>query len=197
MIRHSIEDHTNALAQYLPNGKMFEAKNIHDSNFRALLRGLAGELFTAEGYLVDLDEQYFPDTTEQFLAEWESALGIPDACFSGIGTYNERRRDVIVKLSSLGIQTALDFEALGDVFGIPVTVKPGTDHAVFPMTFPIYFTSDVLASKYVIIVTFEVDESSKFPLTFPFTFGDESIGILECLFGKLKPSNCDIVFSQV
>jgi hypothetical protein len=34
-------------------------------------------------------------------------------------------------------------------------------------------------------------------VTFPFSFGDAIITILECLFRRLRPANCDVLFIQV
>jgi len=191
------ETHAQRLADYLPGGRLFQAKNVDGSNLRKLLRGIATELFTADGYLRDFQDDITPSITTYFIEEWESALGIPDSCFTGAGTLTERRRDIVIKLAALGVQTAADFEALGALFGITVTVTPGIVHALFPMTFPIVFTAGVTAARFTIIVKFTVDAASRFPLTFPFTFGDSTISVLECLFRQLKPANCDIIFLQV
>lgn len=186
------ERHVNSLADYLPNGIMFEAKNINDSNFRQLLRGLSHELFTAQGYLCTLEEEYFPDATTLFLNEWEQALGIPDDCFSGSGTIIERRRDIVVKLSALGVQTADDFVALALVFGITVTVTALSEEAFPP--FPVPFTPVSLPdARFIIVVTGDDILGSVPPYNVPF---DLIVGesILECLFNKLAPENCKVIF---
>lgn len=196
--QHSKEKHADSLADYLPGGKLFEAARITDSNFRKLLLGLAGELFTAEGYLKTVSNEYDINTTTLLIDEWEGALGIPDTCFSGDGSLDDRRRDVLVKLASLGVQTPEDFEALGDIFGVSVEVNPGIEFAsVFPMVFPFIFFDTVKQARFTIIVDFTVEAASRFPLTFPFTFGSAGINTLECLFNRLKPANCDIIFRQV
>jgi len=198
IVQHSKETHADALADYMPNGKLFEAKKINNSNFRQLLVGIASELFNAEGYLVTLDKEYLPDETVLFIEEWESAVGIPDDCFKISGTTDERRKNILIKLASLGVQTSDDFESLGDIFGVDVTVNAGIDvGSTFPMTFPFTFFDSATDARFTIVVDFTVDASSRFPLTFPFTFGSEEISILECLFNKLKPANCNIIFRQV
>ena len=193
----SHEQHTQILADYLPGGRLFVAKNIADSNFRKLLRGLSYELFTADGYLRDFQEDINPSTTTYFIGEWERALGIPDSCFSGDGSLTERRRDVVVKLASLGIQSADDFVDLGALFGITVEVRSGRYFNTFPLIFPILLGSTEKEARFTIVVDFTVEGVSRFPLTFPFTFGNDTIAVLECLFRKLKPANCDILFRQV
>lgn len=196
--QHSRSEHADSLADYLPGGRLFESARAFDSNFRKLLLGLSGELFTAEGYLKTISNEYDINTTNLFIEEWESALGIPDDCFLGNGTLNERRRDVLVKLASLGVQTAEDFEGLGSIFGVTVTVHAGIDFSsIFPATFPFIFFDSAKDARFTIIVDFTVQEPSRFTLTFPFVFGSKEIAILECLFNKLKSANCDIIFRQV
>jgi len=198
MIKHNIEEHADALADYMPNGRLFEAKKIGDSNYRQLLRGIGGELFTAEGYLISLNQEYLPDQTVLFIEEWETALGIPDDCFSTAGSIDGRRKNILIKLASLGIQTATDFEALGEIFGVDVIVHAGRDvGSTFPMVFPFIFFDRSSDSRFTIVVDFIVEAANRFPLTFPFTFGSSEIAILECLFNKLKPSNCNVLFRQV
>ncbi len=72
----NIERFTDSLAAYLPGGILFAIKSYQNSNFRKLLRGIAGELFRANGLLSDYNKEIYPDTTERFLVEWESALAL-------------------------------------------------------------------------------------------------------------------------
>ena len=183
----SREQHTQALADYLPGGRMFEAKNINDSNFRQLLRGLSGEFFTAQGYLVTLESEYFPGLTTLFLAEWEKALGIPDDCFSGSGDLNERRRDIVVKLASLGVQTADDFVRLGELYGLSLTVTPLSDEAPLPPGI-----SEVEA-RYVFVVTGPSLTSDFPPYDIPYSLTSGET-ILQCLFDKQAPANCAVIY---
>jgi len=195
--RRDIDAYADSLADYMPGGVLFTAKSIQDSNFRKLLRGIAGELFEVNGLLREYSGEILPDQTSKFLDEWEMALGIPDDCFSGTGSLDERRRDVLVKLASLGVQTATDFIELAALFGIAVDVIPAIDEITFPLTFPIPMFDTEKDARFSIFVRFFDDQANSFPLTFPFTFGSGEIGILECLFGKIKPANVNLIFQQV
>ena len=192
----TLEEHTQRLADYLPGGKLFQKKGDAASNLHKLIKGLAFELFTADGYLADYQNDIAPSVTEFFIEEWESALGIPDSCFHGAGTLIERRRDVVLKLASLGLQTADDFVALGAVLGLTITVTSAVPYSIFPMTFPILLYSATEA-RFVVVVTFTTSPAGVFPLTFPFVFGDAAVPLLECLFRRLIPANCDLNFIQV
>jgi uncharacterized protein YmfQ (DUF2313 family) len=191
-----IETQAQRLADYLPGGRLFQAKNMPASNLRNLLRGLAGEMHTADGHVCEYQEDSNPSVTIYFLEEWEKALGIPDHCFPGNGTVDQRRLHVLVKLAALGVQTGQDFIDLAALFGITVSIASGHDFAVFPLVFPIFLVTE-LEARFTIFVTFTVQGVDIFPITFPYTFGDDTVAILECLFRRLKPANCDVVFTQV
>lgn len=180
----------------MPGGALFASKSIQDSNFRKLILGMAGELFRANGLLREYSGEILPDETNKFLSEWESALGIPDTCFTGTGSNDERRRDTLVKLSALGIQTVQDFIDLAALFGITVTVTPGLDEIQFPLTFPVLMFSTETEARFTIVVNFSGTGISRFPYIFPLLFGSGEIAILECIFTKLKPANCNIIFQQ-
>ncbi len=51
IVLHTQEELTKSLADYMPGGKLFIAKNTENSNFHDLLKGLAGELGATEGFL--------------------------------------------------------------------------------------------------------------------------------------------------
>jgi uncharacterized protein YmfQ (DUF2313 family) len=188
----SIEDHAQALADYLPNGRLFEGKNIGDSNFRQLLRGIAGELFTAQGYIKTLNDEFLPDLTVLFIEEWERALGIPDDCFSGTGTLNERRRDILVKLSALGVQTEDDFVELALVFGKVVTVTPLSEELFPPYDVP-FNPSSLPDARFIVVVQGDNLVSGVPPYDVPF---DLVVGetVLECLLNKVGIANGNIIF---
>jgi len=194
MINHNIEDHTDALADYMPNGRLFEAKKINNSNYRQLLRGIANELFTAEGYLISLNDEYLPDQTTLFLDEWESVLGIPDDCFPISTNNDDRRRNILVKLAALGVHTVNDFENLGDIFGIDVNIYTGSEVSSFPISFPLIFFNTPSDSRFTIIIDFPLPTSGFFIYNFPIVFGESSQFILKCLFRKVAPANCQVNF---
>lgn len=174
--RRDLNQYADSLARYFPGGALFASRAVDGSTFRRLIVGLAGELFRSNGFIKEYCEELLPDETVKFIDEWESAVGIRDDCFTGTGTLDERRRDILVKLASSGIQTVQDFIDLADLFGITVTVT---------------------GSRFTITVNFIVTAAEEFPYIFPLPFGNEQIAILECLFNLLKPANCKVIFEQI
>lgn len=194
--RRDLEAFTKSLADYLPGDPLFASKGVAGSTLRRLLQGLSGELYRCNGYLRGYASEILPDQTTKYLGEWERALGIPDSCFDGQGTVEERRRDVLAKLASLGVQTVDDFVELAAFFGATVTIENGSARGIFPMAFPIILFDTAKQARFTIYVTFTAPLASRFPLTFPFTFGDDAIAIMECLFNKLRPANVKVIFAQ-
>ena len=176
----SQSERADSIAHYLPNDAMYEAKFIEGTNVRNLLMGLAPEFGRIEDLLNLFTNELSPNEANYLIGEWESMVGIPDSCFTGSGTLAERRRDVLVKLASLSIQTANDFITLADIFGVDVSISNGTDGGFFfPASFPMAFTTPTPSTKFIIIVKFLTPS----PL----------IGLVECLFSKLIPANCILV----
>ena len=197
-IRRNQNTVTDSLARYFPGGRLFASRTKEGSNLRMLLSGIATEMLRANDLIKQYNDEIIPDETERFIDEWEQALGIPDSCFNGTGTIAERRRDVLVKLASLGVQTNQDFVDLAEFFGVTVTIQNGTIHGLFPLTFPIILFDSTKAARNTIIVTIGGTIFEEvFPWEFPYTFGDTTVGLLECLFSSLKPATSDLIFEQV
>ena len=128
---------TQTLANFLRSDKMFRQKNIKDSKLRKMLTGLALEFERVDGKFNDILEGYDVSKSSALLEEWESAMGIPDSCFFTEGVSVEQRmKNVITKLTALGVSTKEGFEALALTFGLTVEVWPGADVFTFPLPFP-------------------------------------------------------------
>jgi hypothetical protein len=130
-------------------------------------------LFTSNGYLKSYSEEILPDQTVLFISEWERALGIPDGCFKGAGTLNERRRDVLTKLAALGLQTEKDFEDIAKIFDLTVDVIPGEESGL------------VLSKpKFTIVIKWFADGEAQ----------SDQIFIMTCLYEATKPANVDLAY---
>ena len=192
IINHTLNDHATALADYLPDGPLFEAKNISGSNLRDLLNGISGELKTAEGHLKTLSDEYNPMTTTAFLDEWERAVGIPDDCFSIASTDDERRLNILTKIAALGVQTEQDFIDLASIFGKTVTVTYGESELFPPYNLP--FTPGSLPeARFVIIITGDNIVTIGPPYNVPFNLFDSET-TMQCLMNMVKPANVKLIF---
>lgn len=194
---HSLEQHAQAIANFLPSGRLFVAKNVRDSVYRMILRGLAHTEQDAESLLITFADELDISTTTAFLEPWERTLGIPDECFDTNTTLEIRRQQVLIKLAALGVQTEQDFIDLAAMYGVRIAINSGIQHYAFTMIFPIIFFDTAKDARFTMVVFYETPVASTFTLTFPFVFGGAAIPVIECLFRKLVPANVDLKFIQV
>ncbi len=195
-VLHNLDDHQCVLATQLPNDLLFQAKNIPESTLYKLLEANAVSLQDVERNICEMIEQWDPTKTEDFLSEWESAVGIPDDCITVLSTPEDRRDMILLKLTALGVSTAADFIALASRIGFCIEIVPGADALAFPYTFPLIFVDSNMTARYTMIVKAELSKQPNvFPFIFPILFTDgEQTNILECLFRKLIPANVRVLF---
>jgi hypothetical protein len=189
------DEFATSLSQYMPGGSAFDAKNHLQSRMRKLLNGLSGEGIRAEQYIKDIADNHNINETVDYIEEWESCVGIPDSCFPGQGTIEERRRDVITKLARMNISTREELIALAAEYGYTIRIYSAIELSVFPMEFPYHFTGDGKTNRFTIYVEFsEVDSEYIFPVTFPWKFAPSSLNIVQCMFNKIVAANVRIIY---
>lgn len=186
----TVVNFAESLIRYIPGGTLFQGFRTQGKNQHSFILGLSPTLQTVNEFLNLYNQEIYPDTTEEFLEEWESTVGISDDCLQVEGLTNEeRQRNIVVKLAEMNVQTSQDFVDIAAVFGVAATVVGGIDPSVAP---PI--TPDKTA-RFTIVVQFV--PTTVFPYTFPIVFGSSAITILECLFLKIRPANCDVRFDSL
>ena len=200
---HTVEEHQQAIGQYFLNDITATNKNIVGSNLYKMFLGLAGEFKRVDELFQSVWDGTNILTTNDlnYIALWEGAVGLPDDCFEETSslTLEERRSQILIKLTSLGVLTAQDFIDLAALFGYTVEINNGIDYGTFPMTFPFTFFNNPKQARFTMIVNMptELAPTSVFPMTFPFTLSDGGGSILECLFKAVKPANTTIIFNYI
>jgi len=190
----TVETQAQILASHLPDGYAWANKSNSDSTIGKLIIGLAFEYFRLSLLIEDAINELDARQTEKLLREWEQSVGIPDDCFKSGEDLETARRLVLLKLTEFsGIQTANDFVRLANTLGFTAIVTNGMENGVFPMTFPIRFFADKKAASHTIFVDL-ADRREVFALPVPIPFTAGLTGIIECLFRKLAPANCEIIF---
>ncbi len=190
VIRHSLEEQTQSLADYLPPGRAFGAKNVNGTNLRLFLRGLAQEVLRVEDQIDIFRNEILPDTTTLFLDEWESAVEIPNGCLTVRDTPAARRELILTKLADMNLQTEQDFIDLAAIFGVAITVESGIER-------PDLGFSSNREARFTIVINFIVVIPERFPYEYPIPFGQPNIATLECLFETLKPACCQLIFEGI
>jgi uncharacterized protein YmfQ (DUF2313 family) len=194
LVNRTQRQQTDVIAGYLPNNKIFEAKNDENSNLRKVLLGLALEFTRYRDTINELVQEYFPDETTLFIEDWEKVVGIPDECLPVASTIEERRNNVLLKLAGINATTAQQFTEIAAILGIDIEVTNATDFSAFPFTLPIVLLEDADV-PFTIFVTIKGEEPTVvFPFTFPFSFLEPVEALLKCLFEKLIPAHCQLIF---
>ncbi|WP_110947407.1 YmfQ family protein [Pseudomonas bohemica] len=128
MSRYSFSstDFTSALLGLLPRGRAWpkELSSVHAQAVSCFAPTFQRSCDAALNLLIDT----FPATTVNFLAEWESTLGLPDPC-SGISpTVQGRRNQVVARFSNTGGQSIQFFTSFALGLGYTVSI---TQYAPF------------------------------------------------------------------
>lgn len=198
------EQHVAAIAANLPSGRVWVPKLLTGSNLNGLLRGLAPTFERMDASLQRYIEQVIPTETDDYLGEWEAALGIPDPCIPIETDPAKRRRNIEIKLAILaGVQTKADFEYLASLFGLVVEVNPGIDHVSIAdggyglktpvMDIPTDFATVAIA-RHSLVVVETLPAAVGFPYDFPMPFATGEQLQMRCLFTTLKQANGQVVF---
>lgn len=191
----SFDVNTQTMANYLPDGELYIGKNIGDSKFRKLLKGLAHEFGRTQEKLWELSEEHNINTTVNLIEAWESALGIPDDCFTNTVSIDQRRLQVIAKFAKMNLTTAQDWINLAKLFGYDIQIIYPENIDRFDYTFDFYFFDDI-NEKFTMIVKFlnANRPEDEFDQIFDFTFQDNNTNMMRCLFDHLKPAHVKVIY---
>lgn len=182
------------LARHMPDGAVWENKYNQDSNIGKLILGLASEYLRLSFLIENIMDEIDINKTNDLILEWQESVGIPGDCIDADGTLEEKRQNILLKLNNYGgVQTAQDFVDLAALFGFTASLSNGVYNGTFPLGFPIRFFDSRKAAVHTIIVDLE-EQRAVFPLSFPIEFTSGISGLIECLFRKLAPSNCQVLF---
>lgn len=193
---HTVDENAFLLASHFPQGTLWLNAFKPESNFGKLVLGLAMEFYRFEVLVNKLYGEMDINQANELLIEWEKSVGLPDDCFSTTVPIAQRREQVRQKFSNFGgVQKAEDFVRVGAVFGFDLTVTPLSLYAVFPLTFPIFFTGDAKEARHTILVVIngDVSGSDVFPLPFPIPFSSGGRIFLQCIFEVLAPANVNVI----
>lgn len=176
------------IAEFLPIGKAWDAKNDSSTNLGALLLALGGEFSRIEELIQTTNREVDINFTDELLREWETSVGIPDDCFGTSEDDEARRKQIIVKLRNIRLQIVQDYKDIAFLFGVSVQVFPGV---------PISFVATDKEKRFSITIDIPGAFSGElfpYPNLFPIPFIKEITNLIQCLFEKIKPANVRIIF---
>lgn len=174
------------LANSLPNGELWRAKNIPGSTFYKLLESLSLEFHRLDGEAYGLAESFIINEQTTEVLGWEKFVGIPDQCFNLNFSEIQRRINVLIKLGYLNLQQNVDYFELGLQLNV---IVQEVDDFTSPGT--IIITVLDLAPDNV----FNMDFSAFYdPVYGAFLFGSRTGALYECLVREYRPIFYDVQF---
>jgi uncharacterized protein YmfQ (DUF2313 family) len=116
-----VAEYTVALLSHLPRGRIWPRDP--DSAPATTAAGLAPSLQRLDARAAALLVDAFPGTTYELLPEWEASLGLPDPCAGEAPGLQQRRAQVVARLTATGGQSVPYFENVAAKLGYAATVR--------------------------------------------------------------------------
>ncbi|WP_424138155.1 YmfQ family protein [Roseomonas chloroacetimidivorans] len=120
-IARTVAEYSVALLALLPRGRIWPRDP--DATLAAVARGLAPSAQRLDGRAVALLTDAFPGTAYELLPEWEASLGLPDPCAGPSPSLQQRRAQVVARLTATGGQSVPYFIEVAANLGYGISVK--------------------------------------------------------------------------
>jgi uncharacterized protein YmfQ (DUF2313 family) len=191
-----VNDYTHLMAQLLPTGAAWAAKDDPDTVMHQLLQGLAATFAHVDGWVDWFLRETNPATTVDLLPEWERMLGLPDPCMTPATTLQQRRDRVLGRIAETGGQSKQYLIDVCARYGYPVTI---TEHPYFRVGESA--VDDGITGEEAAL-TFVVNYPDQ-PVSL-FRVGDSTVGdalevydnqSLECIVNRIKPAQTFVIFN--
>ncbi len=194
------EQFRQALANNLPQGEAFKAKNIVETVMYKLLFALAYAYWQLDERSNDLINEMYPQSVLESLDEWEHEYGLPSPCYASLQlTTAERKKILLTKFASIGGQNADYYIKIASDLGFTITITE-FDGA--------RFTLNQYASQYAYtthpyvwyvnvagIETIYARYSTDIYTTTNYSKLGIDTSILECVINELKPAHTQVIFN--
>ena len=208
-----LERYKQLLINLLPKGKLWQP--IGQPVFTRLLESSAQELCRVDDRRQQMILEIDPRTTFESILEWESQLGLPDECTQNGLTLNERRNQLVQKLTNIGGLSKTFYEFLGAQLGFAIVVEnrvnfiAGRARAGDLLTnyFNRHFVAGSKAGEFLTEIGWRFIFNVELPITAAQHFVAGSFAgtplrtfsnpLMECTIKKLKPAHAGVTFTFV
>jgi uncharacterized protein YmfQ (DUF2313 family) len=109
-----------SLQALLPRGIIW--RRDEGATLTKVLAAVADGLDRLHARLLAILDELDPRTTRMLLPEWERLAGLPDPCAGPAPTQQDRRRELVTRITWQGGQRIADLEALAASYGFTVTI---------------------------------------------------------------------------
>lgn len=189
-------DYLRQLQALLPQGAAWPHDD--DAVLTNLLSAFASGFSQVDTRAEQLVNEAVPRTTAELLSDWERIAGLPDSCVMSatqIQSLAQRRAALAARLAMLGGQSKAYFVALAAALGYSISItefrpfRAGQSCAGDPVATNWSFVWQVNARLNTIIPFRAGNAVAGDPIN---SWGNKA---LECVIGRFKPANTNVVFS--
>lgn len=185
---------TRQLASVLPDGRAWQAKHLAGTNMNAMVSACAAEFREIQIQIETLAREFDVRLTDQLLPDWETSCGLPEECIGTLASLEDRRNAVILRLRKIPFVTKAEFEQLAfELTGLSVTLVPGPEIEMFPLSFPAHFAAGNSFFKLHVIFN---DTIGGFPYSFAFPFLRTKSQIVQCVFQQIISATVLLIFES-
>lgn len=200
------------LINLLPKGRLWQPKE--QPTFSKVLESSAQELCRVDDRVKQMLLEIDPRTTFESLDQWETTVGLPDECTpDGLST-DERRNQIVQKLTTIGSLSKTFYEFIAAQLGFPTVVVEnrvnfiaGRARAGDLLTnyFNRHFVAGSKAGDFLTEIGWRFYFNVEMPITAAAhfvagstagtalqTFSNE---LIECTMRKLKPAHAGVTFT--
>ncbi len=199
------------LVNLLPKGRLWRPKD--QPKFSALLDSTAQELCRVDDRFAQLIQEIDPRTASEALDRWETVLGLPDECTPSNQTLDERRNQILQKLTNIGGLSKTFYEFVGLQLGFTIVVEnrlnfvAGRARAGDLLTnyFNRHFVAGTVAGTPLAEIGWRFFFNVEMPITASEHFVAGSLAgeplrlfsneLIECTMRKLKPAHAGVFFT--
>lgn len=206
-----IAQYKQLLINLLPKGRLWQPKG--QPKFSALLNATAQELARIDDRVAQMRIEVDPKKTNEILDLWENAFGIPDECTPDGQTIDERRTQLVQKMTNVGGLSKTFYEFIGLQLGFVIVVDKtknflaGRARAGDPLHN--YFNRHFVAGSECGMQLSEIGWRYYFMAELPVTAAEHFVAgsfagdplrtfsnpLIECTIKKLKPANSAVFFT--
>ncbi len=186
------------LADSIPQGRAWAAKNVDGSNCRKLINSLAVAHNSVQQQVELLADEFQILQSVELLTDWEGSVGLPGECLGTAETLVERREKVINRLRKQPIVSLSDFQTyLDELFpDLGLIVIPGSEYFTLEYDLPVPLLGDV-DEKFILVITIPVSGNElEYDLEIDLEGGTD-VSSLECILQKIAPANVLVMIENV
>jgi hypothetical protein len=176
------------LADCIPQGRVWNAKNILAKNVRKLIICLASAFNIVQQLIETMSIEFNIYTTNALLPEWETSVGLPNDCTLQLqDTIDGRREEVIERLKKTPIVTLADLQAYVDKYFTDDGIRLFASYDDYP---PFGITG--FDDQFYLIIGVPATNEFEYDFEMEFTGGffDDK---LFCMLNKIIPANVVLV----